>query len=130
MRILTSSMAVLGLVLSMMFVSTLRAEEAKAAGVTGTWKWQQQGRNGPQDVTLKLKQEGEKVTGTITGFQGQESNLEEGTIKGKEVTFNVSREMNGQKVVTKYMLTIDGDTIKGKSEQISTREIDGKRSAE
>ncbi|MBC7784442.1 MAG: hypothetical protein H7144_11440 [Burkholderiales bacterium] len=106
------------------------APAAAAAGITGTWTWQQQGRNGAQEVVLKLKQEGEKVTGTVTGQGNQELELQEGTFKGNTLAFKVVRDMNGQKTTTTYTATITGDTIKGKSEQVSTREIDGKRTAQ
>ena len=43
-------------------------------------------------------------------------NLSQGTIKGDEVSFQVTREFNGNKVVIKYNGKVSGDTIKGKSE--------------
>jgi len=122
----TFSMALIALVLT----ATLSfAEDAPAnKGVTGTWKWQQQGRNGAVDITLKLKQEGDKVTGTLSGMGNQEQEITDGVVKGSEVTFKVVRDMNGQKMTTTYTCSIDGDSIKGKSETVTTREIDGKRS--
>ena len=34
----------------------------------------------------------------------------------REISFQVTREMNGNKVTTKYTGKVNGDTIKGKSE--------------
>lgn len=99
----------------------LRAEDKKA-DPTGTWSWTMPGRNGGPDRTntLKLKVEGEKLSGTLSspGRQGQvnETAIQEGTFKTNEVAFTVSREFNGNKMVIKYDGKLAGDTIKGKSE--------------
>src|SRR5947209_20200184 len=86
---------------------------ATAADVTGTWKWSVE-RNGQTfETTLKLKQDGEKVTGTITGRQGNETEIEDGKLKGEAVSFKVTREFNGNKVVMTYQGKLSGDSIKG-----------------
>ena len=107
---------------------------APAVGdATGTWTWQYEGRNGEMmDVTLKLKQEGEKLTGTITGFRGQETEISDGTIKNGEIAFKVVRTWNDNEIVTQYSGKLEGDVIKGKSEmerngQTRTREFEAKR---
>jgi hypothetical protein len=111
---------------------TARAADAKA---TGTWKWERTNQNGDKiEVTLKLKQEGDKLTGTITGRNNTETDIKDGKLKGDEVTFTVEREFNGNKIVQKYTAKIDGDTIKGKIEterdgQVNTREFEGKRAS-
>ena len=114
----------------------------KKADANGTWSWTQQGRGGqgggggnanatPRKSTLKLKAEGEKLTGTLTqpGFarrnQGDgggtppapvETAISNGKIKGDEVAFEVTREFGGNSRTAKYTGKIDGDTIKGKIE--------------
>ena len=113
--------------------AVVRAEDPKPAGATGTWKWTTQGRDGqPRDTVLKIKVDGEKVTGTITGFNNQEVEIKEGALKDGALTFNTSVTRNEQTFTTKYSAKIDGDTIKGKSErerdgQVQTREFEGKR---
>src|SRR5678815_50211 len=97
----------------------------KKADPNGTWSWTQQGggRGGqgagaaatPRKVTLKLKAEGEKLTGTLTspGFarRGEEGGtppppvetaISEGKIKGDEISFNVTREVGGNSRTSKY----------------------------
>ena len=92
----------------------------KKADPTGTWTWSQPGRNGGPDrkYTLKLKLEGEKVTGTLTapGRGGQSSDvaISEGKLKGDEISFEVTREVQGNKITAKYNGKISGDSIKGK----------------
>ena len=80
----------------------------------GTWKWSFE-RNGQKtETTLKLKLEGDKLTGTITGRDGKENAIEEASYKDGEVKFQVTRERNGNKVTSKYEGKISGDTITGK----------------
>jgi len=108
----------------------------------GTWTWSVPGRNGGQarQSTLKLKLEGEKLTGTLTapgrqGGQGRETAIEEAKLKGDEISFKVTREVNGNKIIAKYTGKISGSTIKGKIEterngQTQSRDWEAKREAD
>ena len=95
---------------------------ALAADASGTWTWSRPGRNGgdPVKTTMKLKVDGDKVTGDISapGRQGAvtETKIEDGKIKGEEISFTVTREVNGNKMVAKYNGKLSGDTITGKIE--------------
>jgi hypothetical protein len=96
---------------------------AQAADPTGTWSWSRPGRGGgePQKTTLKLKVEGDKLTGTISspGRQGaapREVAIGDGKVKGDEISFTVTREMGGNKMVQKYNGKVSADAIKGKME--------------
>ena len=94
----------------------------QAASADGTWTWTTPGRNGGPDrtSTLKLKTEGDKVTGTISGMGRQNQpaadiKITDGTIKGDDVSFKVTREgRNGNSTTQKYNGKISGDSIKGK----------------
>jgi len=113
----------------------------QAADATGTWSWTTPGRQGgePRKTTLKLKVEGEKLTGAMIAAnrQGepQETAISEGKVKGNEISFQVVREFNNNKFVTKYSGKVEGDTIKGKitmtrnDEEVS-RDWEAKREAE
>ena len=95
---------------------TAAAEDKKdAVKVDGTWTWTYKTREG-QDATakLKLKQDGEKVTGTYVARAGQEDPVENGKVKGDEITFDVTRDVGGQKMKFAYKGKVDGDTITGK----------------
>ncbi|MEI8383001.1 MAG: hypothetical protein WCJ09_22965 [Planctomycetota bacterium] len=99
---------------------------------TGTWKWSFTVNDMKRDVTLKLKLDGDKLTGAMLGRNNQETAIEEASFKDGEVAFSVTRERNGQKSTTKYKGKLDGDTIKGKSEgmrdgQTQSRDWEAKR---
>src|SRR3954466_6364241 len=75
---------------------------ALAADVTGTWKWTVERDGNTSERTVKLKQEGDKLTGTYLGRQGNETPIEDGKVSGDTISFKVTREFNGNKVVTTY----------------------------
>ena len=98
---------------------------------TGTWKWTQMFGNNSREVTLKLKQDGDKVTGTISG-RNTDTEISDGSYKDGTVSFSVVREVNGNKITTKYNGKVSGDTIKGKVEgerngQAFSRDWEAKR---
>jgi hypothetical protein len=89
---------------------------ADKADPTGTWKWSVTFNNQTREQTLKLKLEGDKLTGSMLGRDNQERAIDDAVFKDGEVSFSVTRERNNQKFTTKYKGKLDGDTIKGKSE--------------
>lgn len=106
---------------------------------TGTWKWTVNFRNNPnnnqpREQTLKLKLEGDKLTGAMVGRNDRETAIEDATWKDGEVTFKVTRERNGNKMTSKYKGKVTGDTIKGTIEterdgQTRSRDWEAKRNA-
>lgn len=115
---------------------------AAAADVSGTYSWSTPGRNGGPDrkSSLKLKVDGDKVTGTMSapaGGRGRggkadanpgdakaapapvEVEIKDGKIKGDELSFNIVREgrNGGAATTTKYTGKVSGDTIKLKFER-------------
>jgi hypothetical protein len=101
--------------LALTLTLTASAQDKKI-DLTGTWKSSSTNQNGQaRETVFKLKAEGEKVTGTVSG-RNNDTAIEEGKVKGEEVSFQVTREMNGNKVVFKYTGKVSGDTITGKSE--------------
>ncbi|MCX6926634.1 MAG: hypothetical protein NT154_26010, partial [Verrucomicrobia bacterium] len=78
----------------------------QAADATGTWTWTRPGRNGGADMklTLKLKADGEKLTGTLTSPNRDggttDTAIADGKVKGEEVSFTVTREFNGNTMAT------------------------------
>jgi hypothetical protein len=92
------------------FTSGAVAQDVK---VDGTWVSVFE-RNGQKfETTFKLKLEGDKLTGTVSGRGGAETAIEEPSYKDGEVKFSVSRERNGQKTTTVYTGKIAGDKITG-----------------
>jgi len=105
------------------FVSATARAEDKKNDPNGTWTWTQQGRQGGQEreMTLKLKTEGDKLTGTLTmpGRNGStDTKIDHGKVSGDSITGKVSTERNGE--------TRDRDwTAKRKSD---TKKDDSKKS--
>jgi hypothetical protein len=102
-----------------LMASAVPAIAADKADVNGTWAWSFTGQNGQTfEQKAKLKQEGDKVTGVITGRNNQETEIKDGKLSSDgELTFNVTRERQGQTVTMKYKGKVEGDTIKGTSER-------------
>lgn len=105
-----------------------------AADVSGTYTWSGGmggggggGGGGGNENTLVLKQDGTKLTGSLTGGRGGEQQIEDGSVDGTAIKFAVTREFNGNKFTTHYEGTVDGDTLKLKI--ITTREVEAKRKA-
>ena len=87
-----------------------------AADVTGKWTAQVPGRQGAtREQTFNFKADGDKLTGTITGRQGDIA-ITDGKISGDTITFTVKMENGGNSVEQKYTGTISGDEIKFKRE--------------
>lgn len=123
-ELLVLGLAVLGLV--------SQVQAADKPDPTGTWKWSVKFNDQTRDMTLKLKLEGDKLTGSMPGRNNTETNIENGTFKDGEVKFSITRERNNQKFTTKYSGKLEGDTIKGKSEserdgQTQSRDWEAKR---
>jgi len=93
-----------------------------AADATGTWKWTSTFQNQTRESTLKLKQDGDKLSGAYVGQSG-ESPIEDAKIAGDKISFKVTRERNGQKFTTAYSGTLKDDTITGTQD----RERDGQK---
>ena len=99
------------------------AKDSKAK-VDGTWKWSFQTQNGEtRESSAKLKQDGDKVTGTVAGRQGNDTEIKDGKLdKEGNLSFTVVREFNGNTMTQKFHGKVEGDTIKGK---IETKRGDG-----
>lgn len=108
-------------VLALGGISTASAED-KAPSATGNWTWTVPGRDGGAErkMSLALTQAGEKLTGKLSspGRDGavRETEIADGSVKGADVSFTVTREFNGNKVTSKYSGKVSADAITGKVE--------------
>jgi hypothetical protein len=120
------------------FVSQTQAQDKK---VDGTWAWTMPGRNGGPDrkITLKLKTEGDKVTGKILAPTRQdpaaETEIKDGKLAGDDLSFTVIREGRNGKMTFKYKGKVSADSIKGKVEfgpegDTQSRDWEAKRDTE
>jgi hypothetical protein len=94
-------------------VSLAQADEKP--NPTGTWKWNVNFGGQNREVTLKLKLDGDKLTGAIVR-DGQETPIRDAKYKDGDLSFAIVFEANGQKVTIKKTGKLSGDTIKGKTE--------------
>lgn len=102
----------------LLIVTLLAAWPAAFAGaqtrtdVTGKWLFTVETSAGGGTPTITLKQDGDKLTGHYTGQLG-ESDLT-GTVKGRELTFTFSVEVQGTALVCTYAGSIESkDSLKG-----------------
>ena len=69
-------------------MAVLLAMTVTAADVSGKWSAQVPGRNGQmRDTTFNLKADGDRLTGTMTGPQG-DVEIKDGKISGDNLSFN------------------------------------------
>ena len=90
---------------------------AQAADVDGKWIAQVPGREGQiRQVTYTLKADGDKLTGSMTGREGQEIPISDGKITGDTLSFVVTMEFGGNTVKWNHTGKLAGDEIQFKRE--------------
>jgi hypothetical protein len=83
-----------------------------AADVTGKWTAQVPGRGGQtREATFNFKAEGGKLTGTMSGMQG-DNPISDGKIDGDNISFTVALSFNGNDIKFLYKGKVAGDEIK------------------
>jgi len=83
-----------------------------AADISGKWTAQVPGRDGQtREATFNLKQDGEKLTGTTSGMNG-DMPITDGTVKGEDVAFTVVANFNGNEMKMSYKGKITAEGIK------------------
>ena len=97
----------------------LLAALAIAADISGKWTGDMPGRGGQTaSTTFTFKADGEKLTGTMTGPQG-EVPLQEGKLAGNQISFSTTQDFGGNSVKILYKGTLSGEEMK------MTREREG-----
>jgi opacity protein-like surface antigen len=92
--------------------SAIAAQDAPRIDVTGAWTFQVETTAGAGTPAVTFKQDGDKLTGHYTGQLGD---LDfSGTVKGKDISFSFSTEVQGIHIDVTYAGTIESkDTMKG-----------------
>jgi hypothetical protein len=85
----------------------LLAAVVSAADVSGKWTGQMPGRDGATAATFVFKVDGDKLTGTLTGPQG-EVPLQDGKVAGDDISFS----MTGGNAKIQIAGKVAGDEIK------------------
>ena len=84
---------------------------AQSANVTGDWVFDVTTDQGGGTPTISFKQDGEKLTGKYNGQLGA-SDLT-GTVKGNDITFTFTVDVQGQQAPVTYKGTVEKTTMKG-----------------
>jgi hypothetical protein len=88
----------------------LTAVAAWAADVTGTWIGTISGPDGDFSLTYTFKQDGDKLTGTVSG-PTDPLPIIEGKVDGDKISFAVNVDMGGNVVKFSSKGSIKGDQI-------------------
>ena len=87
-----------------------QSNNSQSPNIGGAWQLSWQGRDGSQQATIKIQQDGSKLSGTFQGPRG--SSALSGSVDGNNVSFNV--QMQGRRTITlAFTGTIDGDKMSG-----------------
>jgi hypothetical protein len=110
MKKMCSLLSVLSLVL-IPFLLT-----AQEVNVAGDWEMTSQSpRGGERTQTIHIEQEGEKITVTMEGRQGEEITAE-GTVKGNKIEWSMTRSTPRGDFTITYTGTVEGDTMSGEAQ--------------
>jgi hypothetical protein len=84
---------------------------AWATDITGTWTGSMANGNGDFSLTYNFKQDGDKLSGTVIGPQGDPLPLINCRIDGDQVSFAVKVDMGGNATTFSSKGTVKGDEI-------------------
>jgi hypothetical protein len=85
---------------------------AQQTNVSGEWELTMETQRGPMTQTLKIVQDGEKITVTMVSQRGEVTG--EGTVKGKDIEWSVKRTgRDGNEMTFTYKGTVEGTTMSG-----------------
>ena len=87
------------------------AEPPATVDVTGVWDMSVETPNGTIENVATLKQEGEKLTGTLASQMGEIAM--EGTAVGSEIKWILNIDMGGQQVAIAFAGKVEGETMAG-----------------
>ena len=80
------------------------AQDAKA--FLGDWVLTIEGRRGPQERPLTIKEEGGKLSAVLGGGRGGDLTITDVTVKGSEATLKWNQDMQGNSVPFVMTLTL------------------------
>ena len=82
-----------------------------AADISGNWTATMSMGDNQFNLSYSFKQDGEKLTGTVTGPQGDPLTLNDGKVQGDKVSFNVKVETPNGTFTVMNEGTIKGEEI-------------------
>jgi hypothetical protein len=85
------------------------SNNSQPANIGGAWQISWQARNGSQQATVQIQQDGTKLSGTFQDSGG--SSPLTGTVAGNNLSFSV--QIQGRPMTLVFTATIDGDKMSG-----------------
>ncbi|MBX9789210.1 MAG: hypothetical protein K2Y37_09875 [Pirellulales bacterium] len=100
--------------------------------LTGTWLLVATSEGGVFEPKLHLKHDGETLEGKYEWNEDVTAEIKDGKIVDGEITFTVTHDFNGEEIVVKYKVKLDGEKLAGSADydlagQTGTAEIEGSR---
>jgi hypothetical protein len=89
------------------------AQRIVAGNPTGTWNMSVEVNGKKQEFTLKLKLDGDKLTGAMVGKNGKESVLQNAKYKDGDMSFTIVRDEVGKKMPITVTAIAVGETMSG-----------------
>jgi hypothetical protein len=106
---------------ALLYGTAITSAQAGKVDVTGTWAFSVETAAGSGTPTMTFKQDGEKLTGHYSGQLG-EADLT-GTVKGQDISFKFTVDVQGQTLNAVYTGTVDSkDSMKGKVDLVGLGE--------
>jgi hypothetical protein len=103
---------ILSLITSLLTVAAFARAGQNNARVAGTWDITIDSPQGKRTGLLVIKQEGEKLTGMMKSPRGERP-LDSVTVKGGEITFVMTAQVQGQDMVMTYKGKVDKGAMSG-----------------
>ena len=94
----------------------LAGAQGEKADPVGTWKCEYKIGDLKRTAELTIKKDGDKLAGTMSWPDQDETKLKDLKLKDGTLTFSAERKLMGMDdgITVEYTLTIDGDKLKGK----------------
>ena len=94
----------------------LAGAQGEKADPVGTWKCEYEISGTKLMSTLTIKKDGDKLAGTMSWPDQDETKLKDLKLKDGTLTFSAERKLAGMDdgITVEYKLTVDGDKLKGK----------------
>jgi hypothetical protein len=104
-------MIVRSLLIASTVIAWTMAASTQQASLSGNWALNFTGPQGPIEASAKFSQDGENVTGTISGPQGDVECS--GTIKSSKLALSMTVNAGGQTITVYLLGDVEGESIKG-----------------
>jgi hypothetical protein len=88
-----------------------QSNQSQSTNIGGAWQLSMQGRDGAQQASMQLQQDGSKLSGTFQGPRG--SSPLTGSVDGNNISFNVQMQGRRGAMTLAFTGTIDGNKMSG-----------------